>query len=87
LKQERQRADSEARNDLRVFAETLGRRLELDLTKWQQAAVDVARSGSVDPSQLPAPLRDAVMTPGAGVILLEAAKARRPTLAVSCCMS
>jgi signal transduction histidine kinase len=70
LKQERQRVDSEARNDLRVFAETLGRRLELDLTKWQQAAVDVARSGSVDPSRLPAPLRDAIMTPGAGVILL-----------------
>jgi len=70
LKQERLRAESEARDNLRVFAENLGRRLELDLTKWQQAAVDVARSGSADPSQWPERVRDAVMTPGVGVVLL-----------------
>ena len=50
--------------------ENLGRRLELELKDWQQAAAELARSGSVDPSQWPARVRDAVMTPGAGVVLL-----------------
>jgi signal transduction histidine kinase len=70
LTQEREHADREARDMLRGVSENLGRRLELDLRDWQQAAFDLARSGSVDPSQWPARVRDAVMTPGAGVVLL-----------------
>jgi signal transduction histidine kinase len=70
LTQERQYAESQARDRLNVVTESLGRHLELDLKDWQQAAVDLARSGSVDPSQWPARVRDAVMTPGAGVVLL-----------------
>jgi signal transduction histidine kinase len=70
LTQERQLAERQARDTLRVVAENLGRRLELDLRDWQQAAVDLARTGSVDPSQWPARVRDAVTRPGACVVLL-----------------
>jgi len=78
LTQERRSAESQERDTLRVVAENLGRRLDLDLKEWQQAAVELARSGSTDPSQWPARVRDAVTTPGAGVVLLgtrEAAEA------------
>lgn len=70
LTQERQHAERQVRDTLDVVAKNLGRRLELELKDWQQAAADLARSGSVDPSQWPARVRDAVMTPGAGVVLL-----------------
>lgn len=70
LTQERQSAERQAVDTLNVAAKDLGRRLELDLRDWQQAAAELARSGSVDPSQWPARVRDAVMTPGAGVVLL-----------------
>jgi signal transduction histidine kinase len=70
LTQERQHAESQVRDTLYVAAKDLGRRLELELKDWQQAAAELARSGSVDPSQWPTRVRDAVMTPGAGVVLL-----------------
>ena len=87
LTQERQNAERQARDTLNVVAENLRHRLELELKDWQQAAADLARSGSVDPSQWPARVRDAVMTQVPASFSLEAASARRPTLAVSCSTS
>src|SRR6186713_1780293 len=70
LTQERQNAERQVRDSLEGVAKDLGRRLELDLRDWQQAAGELARSGSADSSQWPARVRDAVMTPGAAVVLL-----------------
>ncbi len=70
LTQERQNAKRQARDTLDVVAKDLGPRLELDLKDWQQAAGELARTASVDPSQWPARVRDAVTRPGAGVVLL-----------------
>src|SRR5512134_1842647 len=60
LTQERRDAERQAGDMLDDVAKSLGRRLELELGAWQQAAADLARSGSVEPSQWPAPVRDAV---------------------------
>src|SRR5262245_38866237 len=70
LTQERQFAERQATGRLDVVARRIGGSLELDLKDWQQAAVDLARSGSIDPSQWPARVRDAMTAPGAGVVLL-----------------
>jgi signal transduction histidine kinase len=70
LTSERQNAERQASEDLKGVATNLGRILEFDLRDWQQAAEDLARSGTVDPSQWPTRLQKAVMIPGAAVVLL-----------------
>jgi signal transduction histidine kinase len=70
LTQERQNAERQVRDTLEFVARNLGRRLENDLRDWQQAAAKLARGGSVDPARWPARVGEAVMTPGAGVVLL-----------------
>jgi tetratricopeptide (TPR) repeat protein len=67
---ERQSAKRQVRDALDGVSKNLGRRLELDLRDWRQAATELARSGSVEPAQWPARVRDAVLTPGAGLVLL-----------------
>ena len=47
LTQERDNAESQARETLNVVAKNLGSRLELDLRDWRQAAAELARRGSL----------------------------------------
>lgn len=69
LMQERQLADRQIRERLDVVAESTGRRLELELRDWQQAAGQLAGTVSPDAAAWPDRVRTAVMRPGAAVVL------------------
>ena len=70
--QERRDAEQRALKALDVDAENVGRRLELELKEWQQAADAIARIGPADPALWPERVRDAVAESGEGVVLLGA---------------
>jgi signal transduction histidine kinase len=70
LTQQRRDAETQVRKTLQVTAENKGRQLELTFQDWQQAVDELARSGSEDPTEWPARVRDVLATPGFGVVLL-----------------
>src|SRR5438128_1200909 len=69
LMQERLLADRQIRERLDAVAESTGRRLELELRDWQQAADQLAVAASPEAAVWPERVRTAVMEPGALVVL------------------
>jgi signal transduction histidine kinase len=70
LTRERQDVERQVRERFNAVAENIGRRLELELRDWQQAAEDLAPRGSQDPALWPERVRKAVAQPGGAVVLL-----------------
>jgi hypothetical protein len=68
LLDERERAERQIQANLIATAETLGRRLESELSDWQQSADDMANTAALDPSLWPKRVRDAVGERGAAVV-------------------
>jgi signal transduction histidine kinase len=78
LIQERRHAEQQVIERLAVEAERVGRRLQSELSLWQQAAEDIARSGTPDPAQWPERVRKVTARPGGALVLLGARDRPRP---------
>jgi signal transduction histidine kinase/tetratricopeptide (TPR) repeat protein len=70
LLHERQLADQQIRERLLVSAETMGRRLEQELSAWQQAAEQIIQAGETNPALWPARVHMATKEAGTLVVLL-----------------
>ena len=87
LMQERVLADQQIQERLTGVAETTGRRLELELREWQQAATELARTDTTDPTLWPDRVRQATSEPGAGSSCLGGWESRGRFLPSNCSMS
>src|SRR5262249_34990766 len=69
FRQERALADQQIRERLNGAAESIGRRLEFEFRKWQDAADRLAQTDPTNRDAWPDALRTAVGQPGAAVVL------------------
>ena len=70
LLQESRLVDQQIRERLQGAGQTAARRLERELSEWQQAIDQLGQSGATDPALWPARVRLATQEPGSAVVLL-----------------
>ena len=70
LVQESRLVDQQIRERLQGAGQTAARRLERELSEWQQAIDQLGQSGATDPALWPARVRLATQEPGSAVVLL-----------------
>ena len=70
LVQESRLVDQQIRERLQGAGQTAARRLERELSEWQQAIFQLGQSGATDPALWPARVRLATQQPGSAVVLL-----------------